>query len=570
MKTKRFSSTGEFLQGLLLLGVAFFLIVSFLRLDRFPSIHFDEIGILDPGYKFWTEGVFGSDLYKGFHEQDRIYLEVLPLMSLLTGAATRAFGAGIFQMRMVPVLAGAGTILMTYWAARMWWEAAERKEEKYISSQRKISSWFGLTVVTLLLFWQWTPTGANPYLGSGIPLFDVARLARYDILVAFFGVSAFGFWLKARKDGSLVLDVISGFLAGLAGLSNVYGLFWGIALPALLLVDTRVFTRRALSRPLLAFLIPFLAVMSTWGIVILFNWETMLGQFVKHGGRFNFLDWRFYLDSLAREPHRYNLGFRQPGTYFRVGFWLLILGLPVSWILLAMRTWRQKLRAGPWLLLPCLLFPLLLALLVNEKRFYYLIAITPFFATLLAWGTWKGIPALLALRTFPANYKIGPSLAAIFLLTLLGCGTLQGIAGIIRLQQDAARVQSPETFFRALNETIPSEGTVLGPQRYWHAIRNQPYHAMLLSFHLSSIYDPTPISFEEALEQIHPDFIIIDPYLESWLELSEDPDPRSMKEQFETFMESHEAKLIAELVDHEGQPVQVFRLTWVEKAGSHD
>ena len=57
-------------------------------------------------------------------------------------------------------------------------------------------------------------------------------------------------------------------------------------------------------------------------------------------GRFDMLRPSFYLDNLLNEPHRYFLGVRDPATYLRVGFWLVVVGLPASLIWLAWR-WRR-------------------------------------------------------------------------------------------------------------------------------------------------------------------------------------------------------------------------------------
>ncbi|MEP7200105.1 MAG: hypothetical protein ABI874_09825, partial [Chloroflexota bacterium] len=88
--------------------------VSVWNLDRLPAVHDDEVWILSPGYTLFTRGVYGSDLLAGFSQIENIYLEFMPLMSLLQGASARLFGLGVFQMRVVPVALGTLTLAFTY------------------------------------------------------------------------------------------------------------------------------------------------------------------------------------------------------------------------------------------------------------------------------------------------------------------------------------------------------------------------------------------------------------------------------------------------------------------------
>ena len=57
---------------------------------------------------------------------ERHYLEFMPLMSLLQGAASRLFGLGVFQMRVVPVALGMLTLILTYAVARKLSTAASQ------------------------------------------------------------------------------------------------------------------------------------------------------------------------------------------------------------------------------------------------------------------------------------------------------------------------------------------------------------------------------------------------------------------------------------------------------------
>ncbi|MBI3760965.1 MAG: hypothetical protein HY260_03770, partial [Chloroflexi bacterium] len=86
---------------------------SAIHLDRFPTVHQDEPWILSPGYKLFSQGVYGSDLLVGYYGMERHYFEFMPLMSILQGPAAEFFGLGVLQMRFVPVSLGALTLALT-------------------------------------------------------------------------------------------------------------------------------------------------------------------------------------------------------------------------------------------------------------------------------------------------------------------------------------------------------------------------------------------------------------------------------------------------------------------------
>ena len=334
------------------------------NLDRYPPIHFDEATILEPGYQLFYNGVYGAPMYTGFYGQERVYLEVPPLMSLLQGASTWLLGVGVWQMRYFPVVCGLLTLALTAaLAARLAGPTA------------------GLAAAWLLLLWKWTPSDLD-FLGSGLPLLDVARIARYDILVPVFGLSAFLAWLRGRTGTWPWLLFASGLLAGLSGLANVYGAFWIAALGLLTLYDNSAGRLRRLAWLLAGAALPVLG----WAGMLAAHWDDTRGQFIKHAGRFDLLRPSFYLDNMLNEPHRYFLGVRDPATYLRLGFWLAVLGLPASLAWLAWRWRRAHDARAAWLLAPALVLPALLALLDSEKRFYYLIVVIPVFAISVAWA----------------------------------------------------------------------------------------------------------------------------------------------------------------------------------------
>jgi hypothetical protein len=364
-------------------------------------------------------------------------------------------------------------------------------------------------------------------------------------------MGAFLSWMYARRMENPLFDVIGGILVGLATLSNVYGVFWGCALFVLFWLDSRLFTKRPIARNVISFAAAMIVIISLWGIIILLNWQDFLGQSVKHQGRLDLLNPHFYLDSIFREIHRYNLGARQAVTYARVGFWLLVIGIPASFLLLTKQVTRERMRVGLWLSVPCFIFPLLFAVLVNEKRFYYLVTIAPLFAILLAWG------AAHFLQSKKRYWQFGA-------MVVMTVALIQGIMGITHLHTTASNRDSPTVFFAQLREIVPHERRVLGPQQYWPALYQEEYQATTLLFIISNPKAADLLTFDEAFVMISPEIVVVDSDLISWLKTSPVHAP-TIEETFWTLMEQQDAKLIGELSDNEGRPVQIYQLRQEDK-----
>ena len=304
--------------------------VSVTNLGRYPLVEEDEPWILSPGYKFFTQGVYGSNLFRGFHNMDQHYFEFMPLMAWLGGAATRPLGVGVLQLRWLPVSLGVVALALTYALARRFTRPS-----------------VGLVTLAFLLWWQWT-AGQQRMLGSGIPLMDITRIARYDMLVLPLGLAALWAACQAQRTGSSRFDLLAGGLGGLAGLAHLYGLFWLGGVLVLRLAGSG-FSPRRVARTVAAIMAGAGLAWSGWLVYIGLHWPDFLAQTVQYGERFGLLDPAFYLASLRDEPHRYHVGARSLVALGRPGLWLLIVGVPLAWAALGVAVWRTRQRGLAWL-----------------------------------------------------------------------------------------------------------------------------------------------------------------------------------------------------------------------------
>lgn len=280
------------------------------------------------------------------------------------------------------------------------------------------------------------------------------------------------------------------------------------------------------------------------------NWNDFLGQFSKHAydGRFGFTQPMFYLDNVVNEIHRYHLGLRDPATYGRVGFWLVVAGIPLSLAWLAWRVWRRRDRAAFWLLGPALLLPIGLAVLVNKKTPYYLLLIIPVWALVLGWA----ISSLWRKRQ--------PTWIISILIIGFVLATTQSSIGVAHVASNvAARSNSPARFWAELRALVPeSDKCIYGPHEYWFAFYDRQYRGFALAFQWAAPYYGYGLTFDEALTRIAPQVVLVNPYYERVLTVDDPANPAT----FWAFMRRHQARLLGELRDYVGEPVKVYELDW--------
>ncbi|MCB0231337.1 MAG: glycosyltransferase family 39 protein, partial [Anaerolineae bacterium] len=194
--------------AILLLG---FWLVSLYGLAITPPVYEDEPWQASTGWKLATEGVFGSDMFAGYYNMDQRYYDFMPLHPAALALVFRIAGPGLFQARLETVVFGLLTLCLTY-----------------ALGKRLFGTTVGLLAVALLLGLRLLATGR--FQETGIPLFDFARIARYDMVVPVFGLAALHAYITAMHKKRLVWYGASGLLAALAGLSHLYGVFFLVVL----------------------------------------------------------------------------------------------------------------------------------------------------------------------------------------------------------------------------------------------------------------------------------------------------------------------------------------------------
>jgi hypothetical protein len=288
----------------------------------------------------------------------------------------------------------------------------------------------------------------------------------------------------------------AGVLAGLATLSHLYGAF---ILPVLFVVLWWHLGRHALREPSL-YLLPlgWLVGVLPWVFYVSLDLASYAGQMSRHEGRFDILQLQFYWSNLKREFGRYAgwfAPFPEGLLTFRVGIWVLVAGFGSGLVLLWRRSRSQGLVSDRLLLLAAPLLALLLALLMNLKRYPYVVLVLPFLAlqtalTLVTAWQWATQRKLRVAHL---------GLTALAVAVVLESGW--GIGQMFRVARATTPYLSVTT---SISAAIPKGARLLISQPFWLGLAQYETRSLNLLF-----VDTTP-SLQQGMEQIDPDYVVVE------------------------------------------------------------
>jgi 4-amino-4-deoxy-L-arabinose transferase-like glycosyltransferase len=506
--------------ALLLLLVVGYVAIGFSHLGVVPPVHEDEPWQASTGRSLACNGKFASDLFDGFHGMERRYYGFPPIHPLLLAAIFRTFGVGLEQARFETALLGLTLLLLTgALAARLFDRAA------------------GVAAMAVLLVVPWIPTA--PFRVTGIPLLDQARLARYDMGVAVFGLAAVIAFDWAMKRGSPWRHAFAGILVAAAGLCQLHGFFF---LPVLLALGLWNKARR---RDLAALVGGVVVGTLPYAVYVLRDLPTFFAQTYQYADRFRLLDPGWYAANLRAEPHRYGLGswrsLAHPGpmTY--------LAGVPAVLVILLHRACRRDDRGARILVLPALVLPCLLALMIAVKQPGYLLVAVPFGAIALGWG-------LLAAWRAAGKKRVGwlPRTALALLTAIVLLDGLSAVAAIGR----RARSTTPYARLMArVRPELPPDGRILAPHRFWFGLEDREVRSWWVPFALADARHSRPtVEAAASLTAIDPDAVVVDDQVRAAL-LSR----LAVGAAFQELLERQGLDRVVELTDPTYGLIQVYR-----------
>lgn len=419
------------------------------NLGNYRPVTNDEVELMSVAYKLATQGVLGSDLFVGFAGADQHYLFTLPLQHVLEAITFRVVGAGVAEARWVSLVAGATIIWVVGWLAYRWYGLA--------------------TAVICELLLVALPSNLTAA-ANGLPLFAIARIARYDVLAVAFTWAAIALLDVTVRRPRAVGGFGLGICCGLAGLTTLTGTF---VLP-LVGLNWLLARRRAAfaDRTLCWILAGAGLVLLTWAVDALRYGGDLAGQLAVYGRRWDFVQPGFYLANVLREPSRYrDLLSGALESRSLAGSWLLAVGVCPALAYIAWRS-RQVSAIGDRILLSSvLLFAALLALLDQTKTPLYASILLPSLGVALAAG-WTGVLRWVTRRGQPVWLRLATGTASLGLAFTIGAEAVQAYQ--LSLTQATAAGQYLGVGME-LEGSLRPGARVLGPERWWWALRDHPY-----------------------------------------------------------------------------------------------
>jgi hypothetical protein len=495
-----------------------FLLISLRHLETVPPVYEDEPWQASTAYKLMTSGVFGSDLFAGFHNMQDRYYGFLPLHPLLLAVDFRLLGVGLAQARLETVVDGALILLFTF-----------------LVGQSLFGPWTGALACVALTFLRWT--GLTYIQWTGIPLVDFSRIARYDPLAALVGLASFLMYLHARRRRARLLHVAAGVLAGLSGLAHLYGLFWVVVLAVLAVWDAR---RSRIGWLILGAVLPWIPY-AAYAATDVADWR---GQTAGYANRFELLNPTWYLDNLVQEYHRYGpgIGLLGPGVVLRIGVWVAFLGIPAALAILSWRALQRDDAAARAIAVPGLLIPVLFALLIHLKLVNYTLLELPIESVALGWlgaACWRRLD------------RVGRILLSGVIIAVCLEGTIQ----LVNLERAAATTTPYSDFAQRVRQYVPPGAHILGLHTYWFGFEDVSYRSFLVPLLLADEGMP----LDQALEEVQADTFLFDARLRTYFGPTGDASATD-RERFASWMQRHNAQLTGTVNDPTYGLMEIYRL----------
>jgi 4-amino-4-deoxy-L-arabinose transferase-like glycosyltransferase len=504
------------------------------NLGNYRPVTNDEVELMSVAYKLATQGVVGSDLFAGFAGADQHFFMVLPLQHVLEAISFRLFGAGVAQARWVSLVAGVSVVWLTGWLAYRWYGLAT-----------------AVLCELLLVAWPSGLTAAS----NGLPLFGVARVARYDVLavaLAWLAIALLDVTLRRPRP---ISGFALGVCCGLAALSTFSGTF---VLPLIVLNWFWARGRRAFAEPNLYWILAGTGlVLLPWAVVAIRHAGDLAGQLAVFGGRGDFLRPGFYLTNVATELSRYQAppsATAEPrAPTILLGSWMLAIAALPAVVYLARRGGRPGTPGDRILWSSLFTFLGLLVLLDQTKTPLYAIILVPslclavaaLFTGVLRWVWRQGQPIWLRLAT--------SGLSLVLALTV-------GSDAVGAYQFSLAQADAAGAYLevgRQIDSSLSPDARVLGPERWWWALHDHPYlslRSVWFQWTAAAAHGSSP-EFADWVTRAQADSIIVNDNVHG--DILAFPD--TVQQQFWTFINTCTLR-VADLDDPTYLEVEVYQI----------
>lgn len=505
-----------------------------------PIVGGDEGWIISAAARLAQDGVFGTELFRGFYgAEDRYYFN-LPLHHLVLAGVFDLFGVGVAQARAVSFVFGLAVLLLTFALGR-----------------RAGGPAVGLGAAALLVLLR---LNLAPF--SGLTLTDLGAMARYDLAALPYALGALLLLSRRPSEPGPLAAATAGLLTGLAALTQFIGAFFLLPILLFLLTLSLPAARRLVlaAALVLGALLPFLP----YAAFVADGWEEFRGQArageEDAGGKRELADLlspAYYWRQLREEPDRYWAAtgleefpdsprdlLRRPSARLA-----LVVLLPIAAVHVLARA-----RGDPlWRLLALSFLALLLqlALLEPMKRFVYWVAAAPLFAVILA---------DLGRAVWSFDWR-PPQSTTLLRAVAVVVGLLFAVEGGAVAAKDVWQARDAPSYAalaRRLDAALPPGASALGDNRLWPALRGRDFRSLLLLFYHThpEISRERSTDIFGALERTGADYVLLSPLSRETLSRLTPEDAAD----FDRFL-AERTRLVATVADPAYGPIEVYQVT---------
>lgn len=447
-------------------------------MDRWPAVSRDDIWVMSASYTLAERGVFGSDMFRGFHNADQHYFIALPAHHFLQAGVFRLFDPGLRQARAVALAAAVVTLVGSSLLAWRWYGAPA-----------------AVVTAALLGFWRLDLLGY----GNGIPLSVIGVSGRYDATALAFAVLAVVALDLAVATRRTVWALACGVLCGLAALAQFFGVF---ALAVALLVTGVMACVQRRSLRLFAGLVAGFAA----PVLPYVSWahryrDDFWGQAELKEGRTSFLQPGFYRANLTDELDRYQS--LVPESVIE----LLAVVVSVAIALVVWRAVRRRRRSDMLLAAWLATSAGGLAMVESVNAPLYAVVVLP--PAVIAVGSLAGSGIAWAGKlAHPADRSL---VVAVVTMCVLAA-TWTGVSAYAEIDQRADHVSSYDEVSAQLGAAVPGGITIVGSERWWWPLREWDYLAMtnLWQQWLAAQRAGEPVTFAELMDGNGATYLLMD------------------------------------------------------------
>jgi len=149
---------------------------------------------------------------------------------------------------------------------------------------------------------------------------------------------------------------------------------------------------------------------------------------------------------------------------------------------------------------------------------------------------------------------------------LVALALVEGAGRVAALEASAGSTTPYGDYIARVRQLIPPGARVLGLHTYWFGLEAFDYRSFIVPvFWANPAYWPAPLTFDEGLDRIAPDVLLIDPRMRAFFS---DPDHGGTEawSRLRRWMRQHRARLVGQVDDSTYGLMDVYRIDYEEAA----